>query len=196
MLGPDRPGSEGNLASDIENQDQAVNPAGDVDVAKAETPRAEASKPESTKNDVPKGDGAKPDAPPKRTRATEADKHHAEPKDPKAVPVVAPAVEAAPAVETKAPVPQAAPTAVAVEAKSPARETNPSEGKTDPGAQPAGQVTSGVTAAPQGTPQPAGRMFDQRRRAVGNQGPKSGNALDLVELKDMSIQNLNTVAKD
>ena len=39
-------------------------------------------------------------------------------------------------------------------------------------------------------------LFDQRRRAVGNQGPKTGSALDLVELKDMSIQKLNTVAKD
>jgi transcription termination factor Rho len=44
-------------------------------------------------------------------------------------------------------------------------------------------------------PRPSGRMFDSRRRA-GQQGQNRGNALDLVELKDMSIQNLNQVAKD
>jgi len=38
-------------------------------------------------------------------------------------------------------------------------------------------------------------MFDNRRRAQGNQG-KNGSALDLVELKDMSIQALNQIAKD
>ena len=51
------------------------------------------------------------------------------------------------------------------------------------------------TKAPDGPPVPAGRMFDQRRRAQGNSGKNSG-ALDLVELKDMSIQALNTIAKD
>jgi transcription termination factor Rho len=185
------------LASDLENQDQAVNPAGDVDVAKAETPKAEppkaeATKPESTKNDVPKSDVLKTDAPPKRTRAA-ADKHHAEAKEAKAPPAAAPVAEAAPAAEVKAPAPVATPI---VETKPPAAEANAPEVKTDAAAQATAAQQPGATPAPQGTPQPAGRMFDQRRRAVGNQGPKTGNALDLVELKDMSIQNLNTVAKD
>ena len=48
---------------------------------------------------------------------------------------------------------------------------------------------------PEASPQPSGRMFDNRRRAQGNLG-KNGSALDLVELKDMSIQKLNEIAKD
>jgi transcription termination factor Rho len=45
-------------------------------------------------------------------------------------------------------------------------------------------------------PEPAGRLFDMRRRA-GQQGQQGrGSALDLVELKDMSIQKLNQIAKD
>jgi transcription termination factor Rho len=46
--------------------------------------------------------------------------------------------------------------------------------------------------------EPAGRMFDARRRqgqGPGQQG-RNGSALDLVELKDMSIQKLNQIAKD
>jgi transcription termination factor Rho len=173
------------LASDIENQDQAqqdeaadkaidkaVTPAvnGDGEVPKAEPPKAELPKADAPKNDV------KADAPPKRSRAAAAEKHPAEPK---------PAAEAAPAIapEGEAKTPKAA-----AEAKD--AEVNVADAKT-----PEPPASSGAPA-PGGTPQPAGRMFDQRRRAAGNQGPKNGNALDLVELKDMSIQNLNTVAKD
>ena len=45
MLGRNRPGSEGNLASDFENQDHAVIPTGDADAVKA---AAEAPKPEKS----------------------------------------------------------------------------------------------------------------------------------------------------
>ena len=45
-------------------------------------------------------------------------------------------------------------------------------------------------------PEPAGRMFDSRRRAAQGQQGRNGSALDLVELKDMSIQKLNQIAKD
>jgi len=182
MLGRHRPGSEGNLASDIENQDQAVIPAvnGDAEAPKAEAPKPEAPKPEATKNDVLK------EAPPKRARA---EKHHAEPKagvvEPKP-----PAAEPAVVAEVKAPAPEPPPV---VEAKPSAPEVRAPEAKATevkpPDAKPA-------EPAQQATPPPAGRMFDQRRRAAGNQGPKNGSALDLVELKDMSIQNLNTIAKD
>ncbi len=57
---------------------------------------------------------------------------------------------------------------------------------------PAAEAKKAETPAQQ---QPSGRMFDNRRRAQGNVG-KNGNALDLVELKDMSIQKLNEIAKD
>jgi transcription termination factor Rho len=65
----------------------------------------------------------------------------------------------------------------------------------------AGEITSteAAEAKPEAPKQePAGRMFDARRRAgqqPGQQG-RNGSALDLVELKDMSIQKLNQIAKD
>jgi transcription termination factor Rho len=47
-----------------------------------------------------------------------------------------------------------------------------------------------------GIPSLTGRLFDPKRRhSQGNQG-RNGSALDLVELKDMSIQKLNQIAKD
>ena len=147
---------------------------GDAEAPKVEAPKAEITKPEAAKNDVVK------EAPPKRARA---EKHHAEPKAAVAEPK---APEAPVAAEAKPEVPEPAPP----EEQPPAPEAKAAEVK-QPDAKPAEPAP-----AQQGAPQPAGRMFDQRRRAVGNQGPKTGNALDLVELKDMSIQNLNTVAKD
>jgi transcription termination factor Rho len=182
------------LASDFENQEQAVTPVvnGDAEAPNLEAPKPEIIKPEAakleatTKNDVVK------EAPPKRVR----EKHHAEPKEPKVPSTDAKAPVADPPVvaEAKAPAPE--PSAVA-ETKPPEPEAKAPEVKL-PDAKPA----EPAPAQPQqGTPQqssqqPAGRMFDQRRRAAGNQGPKNGSALDLVELKDMSIQNLNAIAKD
>jgi transcription termination factor Rho len=171
------------LASDIENQEQGLTPGvnGEAEAPKAEAPKVEPA-PKEAKNDVPK-EGAK-EAPPRRTRA---EKHHAEPKapaaEPKAQPVEAVAEVKPPAPEP-APDPAPAPASMS-EAKPPAPEIKAPEVKAvEP------------PPAQQGAQQPAGRMFDQRRRAAGNQGPKNGSALDLVELKDMSIQNLNTIAKD
>jgi transcription termination factor Rho len=88
------------------------------------------------------------------------------------------------------------------EAKS-AAEPKPAE-KND-GAQTEGEKTNGEAAAetvevkPEAEapkPEPAGRMFDSRRRAGQGQQGRNGSALDLVELKDMSIQKLNQIAKD
>jgi transcription termination factor Rho len=153
-----------------------------------EAPKVETPKPEVAKNDVVK------EASPKRAKA---EKHHAEPKN--STEAKPPAAEAAASTETKPPAPPPAPVA---ESKPPAPETRPVEAKAPQpevkDAEAPQAAPSGMPAAqqPQGMPQPAGRMFDQRRRAAGNQGPKNGSALDLVELKDMSIQNLNTIAKD
>jgi transcription termination factor Rho len=185
MLGRDRPGSEGNLASDIENQEQGLTPGVN---GEAEAPKAEPAPKDATKSD-----GAK-EAPPKRTRA---EKHHAEPKaaavESKPPAAEAPVGEVKPEVkpEVKVEAKPPAPEPAAVEdAKPPAPEVKAPEVKT-------GEVKAAEPPpAQQGAQQPAGRMFDQRRRAAGNQGPKNGSALDLVELKDMSIQNLNTIAKD
>jgi transcription termination factor Rho len=99
--------------------------------------------------------------------------------------VRAPRAEKAAPAEAKAP---------PVEAKAPVVEAKASEPEPEP--QPADADKAEGDATPTGLPQPAGRMFDQKRRAAGNQGKNNGSALDLVELKDMSIQNLNTIAKD
>ncbi len=83
------------------------------------------------------------------------------------------------APETKA---EAAPTETATSDMPAAADT----GETAPAA------SSGDAS---NAPQPSGRMFDSRRRAA-QQGQNRGSALDLVELKDMSIQKLNDVAKN
>jgi transcription termination factor Rho len=169
------------LASDNENQDQPVNTGAN---GEAEAPKAESAKTETVKAE----------APPKRSRAIAPDKadkgdKHAEPK---------PAAEVKPPAPEPIAVAEAKPEPVApTESKTPVEIKPPAPPTADGKAPEAKPAENGQTAAPaHGMPQPAGRMFDQRRRAAGNQGPKNGNALDLVELKDMSIQNLNTVAKD
>jgi transcription termination factor Rho len=60
---------------------------------------------------------------------------------------------------------------------------------------PAGAAGQPVETKPAETAAPVSdRPFDKQRRAAQNQQGK--NALDLVELKDMSIQKLNQIAKD
>jgi transcription termination factor Rho len=148
MLGHNRPGSEGNLASDFENKDDAVNPTGqDAETVQQETPKPE----------------GKPRGRSKSAENASAEKA-AEPK-----PAAAAPVESAPPAEPKA----------------------TSEGETVAN----GDAPATEPKKPEVAPQPSGRMFDNRRRAQGNVG-KNGNALDLVELKDMSIQKLNEKAQD
>jgi len=102
------------------------------------------------------------------------------------------------------------------EAKAPAAETKPEPIKSEPAkseaveAKPAAPPPAPVAAAegappsaeaPAPTPEvkepeiPQGRAFDPKRRHQQGQA-KNGSALDLVELKDMSIQKLNQIAKD
>jgi transcription termination factor Rho len=185
------------LASDFENEDMTAERNGDVEAPKVETPKIETAKPEVTKNDVVK------ETPPRRARG---EKHVAEPKN--STEAKTPPVEPTAALEVKPPVSAPVP---AAEVKPPPPEAKAPEGKAPDAKLAEAKDTESLQGAPpqtQGQPasqqptqqgaaqQPAGRMFDQRRRAAGNQGPKNGSALDLVELKDMSIQNLNTVAKD
>src|SRR5450631_3336502 len=138
MLGHHRPGSEGNLASDLENQEP-----------------------------LDTGNQAQP--PPRETRA-KAPRGEKPPADAK------PPAEAKPADE---PVPAS-------------DQTNPAEPVEVP-AQSADNQTNPAEAA---KPEMTGRLFDPRRRATAQGQPNRGNALDLVELKDMSIQKLNQIAKD
>ena len=96
----------------------------------------------------------------------------------------------------------------APEAKPPA-ETKPEVAEVKPAA-PAPDVTPATAAPPASTPAPVaaptteakepeipqGRTFDPKRRHQQAGQAKNGAALDLVELKDMSIQKLNQIAKD
>jgi transcription termination factor Rho len=156
------------LASDHENEDRAVTIASNGEGEAVKAP-AEPVKAEVTKPEVAhrsKADG----------RAAKADaKAEAKPEPkPEPKPAEKPAeVKPEPVAEVK-PEPEPAPVAL-VEAKPEAKP----EGEAAPAQQ-----------------QPAGRMFDAKRRAAGNQGKNGGSALDLVELKDMSIQKLNQIAKD
>jgi transcription termination factor Rho len=166
------------LASDIENQDRAVTTAlnGQTEAVKAET--------ESPKTESAKADGAKPDRAetPHRKKTIVAEKVGDKPA-PAAVDKPAVAAVDKPVVAAEKPL-----------AEQPAETAPPA----DPAA-PAGEVKTEGEAAPNGPPigQGGGRLFDSKRRAAqANQGKNGGSALDLVELKDMSIQKLNTVAKD
>jgi transcription termination factor Rho len=195
------------LASDFENQDReltaAGNESGTVDSAGVEGTKAEGAQPDAgtvnaprnntekpdgakadaVKADGPKNDTAKPDAP----HRTKADGRT--PRAEKA-PAAAPksAAEPKPAPESKLPAESKA-VADSKAAAEPKQEDG--EGAADDTAKP--DADAPVAAGP---PQPAGRLFDSKRRAAQANQAKNGSALDLVELKDMSIQNLNTVAKD
>jgi transcription termination factor Rho len=187
MLGRERLGSEGNLASDLENQDAAVTTAPNGD--SAETPQGDAPKVEAPRLDAPKAE-TKPDAPVRKAKPSaesKADKAAHEPKaektnaEPKAEKPAEPKAEKI-SVEPKVENPVVEP---ALEAEAPAAEV---------AAQAESPKPEGDAATP--AQQPAGRLFDSKRRlSQGNQG-RNGGALDLVELKDMSIQKLNQIAKD
>jgi transcription termination factor Rho len=157
------------LASDLENQDPAVTTAanGDPEVTNSE---AESAKSGTVKDAAPGKEAAPPPKPDGRPPRGES-KSAAEPK---------------PAVEKT------------IIEKS-AIEKN--DGEKNDGENTAGEITA--TEAAEAKPEaeapkqePAGRMFDSRRRQGPGQQGRNGSALDLVELKDMSIQKLNQIAKD
>ena len=132
------PGSEGNLASDLENQDPAVVAAPEENSETKPEAKTPESKPDGKAADAKSGEtAAGGDKPPREKAATE---------------------------------------------KS---ATDKSDDKAEQAAKPADQAA--------GQPQPG-----QRRRHGGAQGQaaQKNGTLDLVELKDMSIQKLNQIAKD
>ncbi len=139
----------------------------------AEAPKAEAAPKE------------KPEGAPKRAPRGEKAEKHAEPK------AAAPAMETPKAEAPKAEAPkEEAPKAAAPAAEAPKAEASKTDGPPADAATPAADGGAGL-------PQPTGRLFDPKRRlSQGNQGRNGGTALDLVELKDMSIQKLNQIAKD
>jgi len=161
------------LASDLENQDRAVTAEEPADPPKADAVKTE-TKPEPAHR--PKADG----------RAARVEKNSEAKTTPPAEPKPAESRPAEPKGEAK-------PAEVKVEA--PKAEDPTAEAPQDADAKPDEAKPEGDGTAV--APQPAGRMFDSKRRlSQGNQGRNGGSALDLVELKDMSIQKLNQIAKD
>jgi len=154
------------LASDFENQEP-------LDTGNQAQPPV---KPES----VPVRAEGNRDAPPPREARTKAPRGEKSPADARP-PADAKPADAKPA-EAKA----------ASEAQPAHDQTNPAEPAGAPVASPDNQTNPAEASKPEMT----GRLFDPRRRATAQGQPNRGNALDLVELKDMSIQNLNQIAKD
>jgi transcription termination factor Rho len=186
MLGRDGPGSEGNLASNFENPEQSV-PDLTPEQAKPEQSKKDLAaaetngQPETAAAEAP----TKPETPVKtehRARAKAAAPEKAPEKAPERV-EVKPSAEAKPPSPEAKPVPEPRP-ATAVEAAPPAEAPKA-----------AGEAPKIVEAPKEGEPVPQGRLFDAKRRQQMGQA-KNGAALDLVELKDMSIQKLNQIAKD
>ncbi len=189
------------MASDLENQDVAVTTAPNGEPA--ETPqvdaRTDAARTEPAEVDAPKADApkadAKPDHPSRKPRLNATPLKAEKTAEPKAE--KAPELKADPKVEKPAAV-EAKPEKPAVEPKAEKPAVEPLV-ETPPAADAAAPPSE--SPKPEGDPsalpqQPAGRLFDSKRRlSQGNQG-RNGGALDLVELKDMSIQKLNQIAKD
>jgi transcription termination factor Rho len=166
MLGRDRPGSEGNLASDFENQEQAVNTAAQ---SETDTPKEAEPRKAEHRRSAPREKAEKSGEHKSGEHKPAAAGHEAKPE---------------PKGETKSAETKPAETKVAT------TEAKPVDGNTASAAKP--EESKGEEG---GSQEPQGRMFDIRRRQ-GQQGGRGSGALDLVELKDMSIQKLNQIAKD
>ena len=159
------------MASDIENQDPAVTTAanGDPEGTNSET---ESAKSGALKEAAPGKEGAPRSKPEGRT----------------------PRGESKAAAEPKAPVEKTVIEKSDVDKNDDAKN----DGENTAGEIAATEVAEIKPEAEAPKQEPAGRMFDARRRqgqGPGQQG-RNGSALDLVELKDMSIQKLNQIAKD
>ncbi len=199
MLGRNGPGSEGNLASDTENQDRTVTTVtnGEAEAIKTAPPATEPAKPEPAprpetphRQKTPRG--AERSAEVKtlevktnEVKTNEVKAHEVKPNEVKPNDVKV--------TETRPAEVKPAEPAVEANVQSAAQSVMP----------PANAVASEDKPDAEAPPQPAsptagqgsGRLFDNKRRAA-QQGKNGGSALDLVELKDMSIQRLNQVAKD
>jgi transcription termination factor Rho len=194
------------LASNSENNPTTVGtvpPQEKPEKPTEKTPTKEAASTETEK-------------PEKHERAEKAEKHeraekaekpekHEKAEKPEKAERAAKGATAAPAAP---PVPPSAPIAPpAAEAKPPAVDPKP-QAPPAPAAAPPAQTAPPPAQAvvppavppvtpPAAVPPTAEANIGQQRRKQAAQGAKNGTpTLDLVELKDMSIQNLNQVAKD
>jgi transcription termination factor Rho len=182
------------LASDTENQEQApIGAPAEEQQPDSTTPEVKASEPREPKGDGkpadPKGDG-KPSEGRASGRSAEA-RAAAKAADSKPAASEKPPSDAKPS-EGKPVEPKPA------EAK-PAAEIKPIEVKavdTTPVAQADGSPDQAAKPAEEAAKPVEQTGFQRKRHGISGQGQKNGTTLDLVELKDMSIQKLNQIAKD
>jgi transcription termination factor Rho len=181
------------LASNSENTPNTVGTVPPQDESKKNDKPAESAAPrDGSETEKPE----KPAAPPeKRTRA--AAHAHEKPAAAAAPPPAAPPTPPPPAAAP----PAAAPPAAAPPASAPPASVPLAQATTPPPAEP--KAVDARPADPPAAPStellPASGpgSLAQRRKQQAVQGVKNGTpTLDLVELKDMSIQKLNQVAKD
>jgi transcription termination factor Rho len=192
------------LASNNENTSSTVGTVPPQENVEKPTEKAAETKAAPTENEKPHKERASKSsaaaAAPPESKETKEPK---EPKEPKSVADGKPAAEPKTAAETK---PAAAePKPAVAEPKPAVAESKPAAAAPPPAsATPstgAGAPPTGAPVAPpvvsDGPPPIEGHLGAQRRKQGTAQAAKTGAiTLDLVELKDMSIQKLNQVAKD
>ena len=207
MLGCDGQGSEGNLASDIENPEQSGKDQPVNNAAVAAPPKAETSRSPSLAGDLPpeggEGRTGKPEAKSEAKSDAKADAkaERSRSRSPRKNPRL-PMLRLSPSHPRSR------------HQRSSHRKSRPRKWKHPKlprlprrrhrhrfphlllrrQLRRRGRGSAEACRRQPPIPPHADRPFDKQRRAAQQQQGK--NALDLVELKDMSIQNLNQIAKD
>jgi transcription termination factor Rho len=189
------------LASNNENTSTTVGTAPPQENVEKPTEKAAETKAAPTENEKPHREKASKSsaaaAAPPDGKESKEHKEAKEPKEPKEPKESKSAVDGKPAAESK---PTAEPKAAVTESKPAAAAVLPPPASITPSTG-AGAPPTGAPVAPpavsDGPPPIEGHLGAQRRKQGTAQAAKTGAiTLDLVELKDMSIQKLNQVAKD
>ena len=177
-----------------ENAEKPTEKAAETKAAPTENDKAPAEKPPAEKPHKERASKSAAAAPPADGKPAESKADAKEPKEAKPAADPKPAAEAKPAAaEPKPPAVDPKPAAAAPPPPPPPASATPSTG--------AGTPPTGAPVPPppasDGPPPIEGHLGAQRRKQGTAQAAKTGAiTLDLVELKDMSIQKLNQVAKD
>jgi transcription termination factor Rho len=186
------------LASNNENTSSTVGTVPPQENAEKPTEKAAETKAAPTENEKPHKEKASKSSAAAAPPESKETKEHKETKEPKSAADGKPAPEPKTTAETK-PV-AAEPKPVVADSKPAAVAPPPPPASATPSTG-AGAPPTGAPVAPpavsDGPPPIEGHLGAQRRKQGTAQAAKTGAiTLDLVELKDMSIQKLNQVAKD
>ena len=178
-----------------ENAEKPTEKAADTKAAPTENEKAPAEKSPAEKPHKERASKSAAAAPPADGKPAESKADAKEPKEtkPAADPKPATADPKPAAADPKPPVADPKPAAAPPPPPPPSAAATPSTGV---GAPPTGAPVP-PTPVSDGPPPVEGNIGAQRRKQGAAQAAKTGAiTLDLVELKDMSIQKLNQVAKD